>query len=923
MAPALLLLAILAPALDDQAAADLFEARVRPVLIGRCQRCHGPAKQQGGLRLDSRAAMLAGGDSGPAVEPGDPDASPLIEAIRHDGAIRMPPDGRLDDLVVADLVAWVAAGAPWPEAVANTPAAASPTTPEAIARARVDHWAYRPVVAVDPPTSTAARSPIDAFLLARLEAGGLGFAPPADRRTLIRRATFDLIGLPPTPEEVEAFVADPSADAYEGLLDRLLASPHYGERMARSWLDVARYADTKGYVLFEEPGYPFAWTYRDYVIRSFNDDLPYDRFLVEQIAADRLELGDDRRPLAALGFLTVGGRFMGNPHDVIDDRIDVVTRGLMGLAVSCARCHDHKFDPVPTDDYYALYGVFASTVEPNVPPLFEPPPATPEYAEFARELAAREAKLNEYVATKRNALAESARRRADDYLLAAAQARGAPRTDEFMLIADGDDLNPTMIVRWQSMLDRSRRGNDPIFAPWHELAELREDGFAAGASALSARLAGPADPARPINGAVARALAASPPATLAEAAATYGRLLRSAALLRQDADRRAALNGQPSGPLPDADLDALARVVCGPDTPPEIPTGPAGDLALVPDRASQGILRGLLTAVEQHRSTGPGAPPRAMAVEDRAVPVDPRVFVRGNPSNLGPAAPRRFLAVLAGPDRRPFAEGSGRLELARAIASADNPLTARVAVNRLWAQHFGRGLVDPPGDFGARGEPPSHPELLDWLAARFVAGGWSTKAIHRAIMLSDAYQQSSSAGPAPTTDPENRLLSRQNRRRLDFEPLRDALLAVSGRLDPRVGGPSIADLVAPDSNRRTLYGSIDRLNLPGHFRTFDFPDPSATSPGRAETIVPPQSLFLMNHPFALACARSLADRPDLAGAGPPVAQVDRLFRLLLGRPPDAAEARLALDALGPAADASARARLAQALLFLNEFAYID
>ncbi|HEX5270698.1 MAG TPA: DUF1549 domain-containing protein, partial [Gemmataceae bacterium] len=344
------------------------------------------------------------------------------------------------------------------------------------------HWAFRPVrrPAV-PAVKNAAwpRTSIDRFVLARLEEKGLTPSPEADRRTLIRRATFDLTGLPPTPEEVAAFEADPAPDAYERLIDRLLASPHYGERWGRYWLDVGRYADTKGYVFFEEANFPWAWTYRDYVIRAFNDDLPYDRFVLEQLAADKLvgqasslpsgegrqagSLPHDNRPLTALGFLTLGGRFMNNAHDIIDDRIDVVCRGLLGLTVGCARCHDHKYDPIPMRDYYALYGVFASCAEPTIPPLFADPPDTREYAAFAKELGAREAKLSEFVRSKHDELVKSARARVAEYLMAAHAQRDQPPTEEFMFIADGADLNPTMIVRYQRYLERTRKARDPVW----------------------------------------------------------------------------------------------------------------------------------------------------------------------------------------------------------------------------------------------------------------------------------------------------------------------------------------------------------------------------------------------------------------------------------------------------------------------------
>ncbi len=386
-----------------------FEKQVRPLLVTRCYQCHGDLPEpKGGLRLTSREAILKGGESGPAAVAGNAAESRLIAAINYDG-LEMPPEGKkLTEREIATLTRWVERGMAWP---AIDPRAEKSmrlaAEAEHIAAARRSFWSFQPVA--DPPLPTVknrdwARTPLDYFVLAELERRGLAPSPPADRRTLLRRLSFDLVGLPPTPEEIDAFVVDRSSEAVERVVERLLASPCYGERWGRHWLDVARYADTKGYVLFQDDKFPWSYTYRDYVVRAFNEDLSYDRFIIEQLAADQLNLGADKRPLTALGFLTLGNGFMNNQHDVIDDRIDVITRGLMGLTVTCARCHDHKFDPIPTSDYYALYGVLASSAEPTVPPLFEDPPNTPEYAAFAKELADREQKLRAFLEQKCTAL---------------------------------------------------------------------------------------------------------------------------------------------------------------------------------------------------------------------------------------------------------------------------------------------------------------------------------------------------------------------------------------------------------------------------------------------------------------------------------------------------------------------------------------
>jgi hypothetical protein len=724
-----------------------------------------------------------------------------------------------------------------------------------------------------------------------------------------------LIGLPPTPEEVAAFEADASPEAFAHVVDRLLASPHYGERWGRHWLDVARYADTKGYVFFQEASFPWAYTYRDYVIRAFNEDLPYDRFILEQLGADQLVGADarDRRPLTALGFLTLGGRFMNNQHDILDDRIDVVTRGLLGLTVTCARCHDHKYDPIPSKDYYALYGIFASSVEPEVPPLFSPPPQTEAYKKYDKELKAREKKLLDFVRTKHTELVKSAHTRAADYLLAAYRLRNQPSTEEFMLIADTNDLNPSMIVRWKVYVEAARKKQDPVFSLWHALADLPANEFKAKAGEVLAKT-GPA-----INALVAKAFAGKPPGTMKDAAQRYGELLN-----KVDKEWQAHLEaGRRTGKEPEflsRPAMELLQVFYGPEAPPRVPLSAYGDLGLLPDRASQARLQELRKAFETWRTTGPGAPPRAMVLEDLPVPVQPRVYVRGNPNNLGPSVPRRFLTVLSGPKSKPFQKGSGRLELAHAIAARDNPLTARVLVNRVWQYHFGAGLVRTPSDFGFRGEMPSHPELLDHLAMAFMNEGWSLKKLHRRIMLSRTYQQKSDDRPeCQAVDPDNRLLWKMNRQRLDFEAMRDALLAVSGRLDRAVGGPSVASLNVP---RRTMYASLDRLNVPGLYRTFDFPSPDATSPQRDITTVPQQALLLMNNPFVIDCARGVLGRPDIAKVQDAQWKVDRIYQVLYGRRTSIVEADLAREFTSGQSEISWQ-RYAQAVLLANEFVFVD
>jgi hypothetical protein len=912
-----------APAITT-AATEFFEGRIRPVLAEHCFKCHGPTRQESGLRLDSRSAVLKGGDHGAVVKPGDPDHSRLIQAVRQTGKLKMPwKEKRLSPQAVADLTAWVKMGLPWPPS--NT-SGSGDTTAEPGER----HWAFKPVTHPQPPEVKDRdwpRNAVDRFVLAKLEAKGLRPAPAADRRTLLRRVTFDLIGPPPTPEEVAAFEADQSPDAYARVVERLLASPHYGERWGRYWLDVSRYADTKGYVFFEEANYPWAWTYRDYVIRAFNEDLPYDQFVLQQLAADQLPLGRDRRPLAAMGFVTCGGHFMSNPHDIIDDRIDVITRGLLGLTVTCARCHDHKFDPIPTRDYYSLYGVLASSIEPDEPPLFADPPATPAYAAFDKELKSRQHKLAEFVRTKQHEVFTSAKTRVAEYLMAAHGLRDKPNTSEFMIIADGGDLNPAMLIRWQAYLARTRKKHHPVFAPWHALVSLPDDReFEKAAAQVAGKFLASQDRKRPVNTLVVGSFVEKPPKTLSEAAQRYGALLNETEKQWQDALKRAADQKLPAPTsLADPEREALRQVFHGPDAAPNVPPGLFNDLDLLPDRPSQAKFQELRKGVEQWRATGPGAPPRAMTLVDAPKPYEPRVFLRGNPNNLGPAVPRQFLGVLSGPKRRAFQHGSGRLELARAIVDRQNPLTARVLVNRLWMHHFGAGLARTPSDFGTRSEPPTHPRLLDHLASTFMENGWSIKKMQRLMVLSAAYQQKSEDRlECRRVDPENALLWKLNRRRLDFEATRDALLAVSGRLDRRVGGPPVKDILAASSNRRTVYGFIDRQNVPGLYRTFDFPSPDASSPRRDVTTVPQQALFLMNNPFVIDCARKLLQRPEIVGAIVVGRRVGLLYRLLYGRGPTIKELRMAGEFLDRGMLArGAWEQYAQALLVVNEFAFVD
>lgn len=905
---------------------EFFEKKVRPVLVEQCQKCHGAEKQEGGLRLDRQETAFKGSDSGQVIVPGEPDKSLLIEAVRYQGDIQMPPAGKLPDDQLAVLVEWVKMGSPWPAGppADGPPGLASPPSPQ---DAQTTHWAYQPVVRPEIPGVKAAdwcQNPLDRFILQQLEGGGLSPSQPADRRTLLRRASYDLIGLPPTIAEVEAFERDTSPDAWQRVVDRLLASPHYGERWARHWLDVARYADTKGYVFTQERRYAFSYTYRDYVIRAMNTDLPYDRFVTEQIAADQLALGDDNRALAALGFLTLGRRFMNNTHDIIDDRIDVVTRGLMGLTVACARCHDHKFDPIPTADYYSLYGVFASSREPDEEPLVGVPEETPAYAQFKQELAARRKAVDDYQRQQHAALEGQFRSQAGDYLAHLIRGRpGEPPAEEPMISLGPNDLRPPLVDRWRQYLKQTATNAHPAFAAWHALAAIPPAEFAQQSPAVFDRWSSVAEAAQPINAIIKQTLLERRPTTMMDVARLYGEAL--AAVEKQWAEARQMT--PPPERLPDAAQEELRQVLYGADSPVVLSAELASRLF---NREARDHLTGLQRRVDEWVATSPAAPPRAMAMVDAPSPVEPHIFIRGNPARQGDRVPRRFLAVLSHGEREPFKHGSGRLDLAQAIASRDNPLTARVLVNRVWLHHFGSPLVNTPSDFGVRTDRPTHPALLDWLAATFMDQGWSLKRLHRLILLSNTYQQASAERiECAAVDPENRLLWRMNRRRLDFEAMRDSYLTVAGRLDQALGGRPVDIWAAPFSSRRSVYAYLDRQDLPGVFRIFDFPNPDVSNESRPRTTVPQQALFAMNSRFVIEQVRRLAKRPELANETSGPRRVQALYRILFERPPRDDELELARRFLTAPTSFDEISKLspwelyAQALLSANEFMFVD
>ncbi len=741
---------------------EFFEGKIRPLLDTHCYSCHSvkAPKLKGGLRLDGRAEMLKGGESGPAVVPGKPDDSRLIKAVRYrDEDLAMPPKKKLSEAQIADLENWVRLGSPWPEqgraegTVSGGAAAATAGGKKDFdwQKFRTEHWAFRRVVKPEPPTvknTRWLRNPIDQFVLARLEGAKLKPAPPAEKHLLIRRVYLDLTGLPPTPEEVAAFLSDTKPDALAGVIDRLLASPQYGERWGRHWLDVARYSDGLGGFLDGE-ALPEAWRYRDWVVAALNRDLPYDQFVRLQIAGDLVS--DDRNDGIGTGFFAVGPTYIsdgGDPEaeaqaraETLADRVDTFSRAFLGLTVACARCHDHKFDPITSRDYYALAGIFNNSK--------------------------------------------------------AALAAVAPRE----VVAAFDDAQKA--IQEQEKKIKAAGTNDAAKAQRSELK---------------------------------------------------------------------------------VELDRLKKAA-------------------------------------------PPAPPKAHLLQDTGS-VDLPVAIRGDLRKPGEPAPRRFLQILAGETPALFKEGSGRRQLADAVADPGNALTARVIVNRVWKHHFGQALVRTPSNFGVLGEKPTHPELLDWLAATFIESGWSLKQLHKLILLSSTWQMSSRySRVAFAADGENRLLWRMNPRKLEIESWRDSLLAVTGELDRSVGGAPTERIL--ESNRRTIYSKIsrngDRFVSDEFLRLFDFPAPRSTSEQRSSSTVPQQHLFMMNSAFMAARAKALTARLQRE-AGDDRARIERAYQLLYSRVPTSGEMALGLKFLADSAGTEMQARwesYAQVLLSAHEFGQVQ
>lgn len=1030
---------------------DFFENKIRPVLIEHCYECHSAqaAPIQAGLTLDSAQGLLRGGDSGPAIEP-NKSASSLIIQVLRDSSNQMPPSGKLPDQVIADFVHWIDSGAYDPRTSNSTPINKEFDFDEA-----KKFWSFVPpnMPAIpDCGNSTWPESSIDHFTLAAMQARNLRPVGKATKRQLIRRATFDLTGLPPSPDEIENFLADESSGAFARVVERLLQSQAYGERWGRYWLDVARYSEDQAHTFSVQPntnGYRF----RDWVIDAFNEDLPFDRFIQYQIAADLMDIDESEKlkHLAALGYFGLGAQYYKNTDaakaaaDELDDRIDTLTRGFLGLTVSCARCHDHKFDPIPQQDYYSLAGVFHSSRLHNAPLV--PSTEVDRYNQSQQAMKKLEESIGRIIAENSPKLRESRITEVSEYLLATnklAQAQVSTPSLQIAEFAKEHSLDEAVLKRWVDFL-KSKSNAPPLsLKAWFtavestssddiarsiaadfqhhlelllrqrngnltpeeqtELAKHTETGNARYASpkvtksnpkvAIDVDVTGAKELFLVVNdggngascdhadwlepklitnsGELAltelkwrevstsfgkvniNANVSGQPLRVAGQLYNNGLGTHSTSVITYDlpegTTRFTAFGGlDNSGSDQGGDCGANAAVQFRVYTekPTDIEVG-KGDLLAevfgekglfamdskeIENRLPEEFrtnLASLRTELEQTRLDSPSMYPIAHVIAD-AAPADLKVMVRGNPAKQGELAPRRFLKILSGQTPTPFTKGSGRLELAQAITSPDNPLTARVIVNRLWQHHFGRGLVGTPDNFGKLGEAPTHPELLDYLTLKFIEQGWSLKSLHREIMLSATYQLSTDRDDSNLQiDADNRYLWRMNRQRLDVEAWRDALLAISGRLDRTLHGPS-TNLADAANNRRTIYAFISRHELDNMLRLFDFPDANITASTRSETTVPQQQLFVLNSPFMIEQAKAFANRIQNQGGPKPEDQIQYAYMTAFGRPPNERELNIALRYLQiqDAEDVQSKNKLnrweryAQVLLASNEFMYLD
>jgi hypothetical protein len=880
--------------MGDAKAAEYFEARVRPLLASNCFDCHTD-KAAGGLRVDSREALLKGGDSGPAIVPGDPDKSLLIQAVKRLPDAPQMPSGRskLKPEDIDILVEWVKGGAFWP---AGATKAVMPAGGMVVTAEHRAFWAFQPLKPAQPPTvkdSSWPKTDIDRFILARLEKEGLRPVPAADKLSLIRRATLDLTGLPPSPEEVDAFLADKSPDAFARVVDRLLASPRYGEAWGRIWLDVARYSEDD-YRSLGPASYFNAYLYRDWVINAINEDMPWDQFVRAQIAADLGPEATRVRNLPALGFLGLGPWFYDNGAveitraDERHDRVDAVSRGFLGLTVACARCHDHKYDPIPQKDYYAFAGVFLNTQYTEYP--LAPKSVVDEYKDLEKKIQKKQQLLSEYMGNESRQLAGTLVFQTSKYMQAAWKVLGDTKTDKIRVV-ETEKLDYEQFDRWLRFLQKP-----PVFypdlKPWQEMIK-------GGGTAAAAKRLGDQFQELLIDTMMAKR-AIDEENDIIRAKALTGTKKKEPSQLPNEFvtnDDFCPGCGLELKSLPTEKMnlwsdvfqrDLDSEIVAGQDSgKPALLyfSGWGLERQLGPDRRA--LIENLRSDIAAMRKTLPEKYSYIHGVRDVEKPVDLNLAIRGNPMRNGDVVPRGFLTVLSQNDPVRFTKGSGRLELADMIVR--EPVAIRVIANRIWKGHMGSGIVDTPSNFGKNGERPVHPELLEYLAQRFVANKYSIKAMHREIMLSAVYQLSSETSPLTKAnvdkDAANRLYWRGNSGRMTAEQIRDAVLFVSGALNSKMGGPSIA--LTPLADRRTVYGRVSRVKLDEFLQLFDFPSASQSAEKRFATNVPLQRLFFMNSDFMQQHAEKLAERVITLPTNE--ARIQKTYRLIFGRAATPAE----------------------------------
>ena len=923
-------LVLLPGACADEAGVEFFEKKIRPVLVEHCYECHAEdaEKVQGGLLLDTREGIRLGGDSGAAVTPSEPAESLLLDALRYE-TFEMPPDGRLPAAVIADFEHWIRAGAADPR---DEPMRR--VEPGIDLEAGREFWAFqRPGAVAVPEVQDAgwSRSGVDRFILVKLEEQGLRPVGDADRVTLIRRAYYALVGLPPTVEEIEKFVNDGAAlpEAFAGVVDRLLDSPQFGERWGRHWLDVVRYAESSGggrSLMFPE-----AWRYRDYVIEAFNDDVPYDEFVKQQLAGDLLEAEDwqeQGRNITATAFLVLGPTNYELQDknvlemDIVDEQLDTIGKALLGMTLGCARCHDHKFDPIPTHDYYALAGILKSTqsvLHENVSTWNTTDlPLQPEEREaFAKFKAKMDKLLHEK----------------EDQIVAFIKAGGT-----------GEQLENPRSIAVKSLpgvvVDDTRAKR---VGEW--TSSQSEPGYV-GKNYLHSRE----------EGAAVTYLPKLPEAGEYEVRVTYTPHANRSPkvpvqIFYEGGAETVFLDQKQAGSLRKT-IASVGTFVFDPQSNPRvvISTEGAAEGAVIADAVlfvhrdlvdedaesrirREGILAEIRAVDKKLKSVLENSPKRqaVMAVVDTAEVGDIPLAIRGVVHNAGPIVTRGVLQVAEDGEMPAIAEGqSGRLELAEWIASAENPLTARVVVNRVWSWLFGQGLVSTVDNFGSMGETPSHPELLDFLAKEFVADGWSIKRLIRRLMLSRVYQlQSVGDLDAEAVDPGNRLYWRMNRLRLDAESLRDTLLMLGGELDLTVGGPNIKEETESeygyefDGVRRSVYEPVFRNAVPAIFSTFDFADPNIQVGQRTRSTTAPQALLLMNHPLVMQQAAAAAERLLAAGEMSVDERVVEVYRQVVGRVPSGVEAELARKFIGNSEEAARWGLLYHTLFQSLDFRFLD